>query len=81
MSYKYYYYNLKYSGRLYTKKYYVSDYKERARVYNEIKEKTNLLTFPLQPITNKTNKNMYYDMSKHMEIYYAITNTLSPRVL
>lgn len=80
MSYKYYYYNLKYSGRLYTKKYYVSDYKERARVYNEIKEKTNLLTFPLQPITNKTNKNMYYEMSKHMEIYYAITNKLSPRV-
>ena len=79
INYKFYYYNLRYSGKIYNKKYYIQDYKERIAVYDRIKNETNVGTFPLQPMTAKFNKNTYFELSKYMEIFESITGKLQPR--
>lgn len=78
-NFKYYYYTLKYSGKLYNKKYNVQNYKERAAIYDKISKATTIMPFPLQPIRSVTNRNTYFELCKYMEIYHGITQKLPPR--
>lgn len=78
-SYRYYFYNLTYSGTMKNRRFYMRDTKEKKEISEMIKKNT-----PLIPVQNSTlesfNRNCYFEMSKYLQIYHAITDNAAPTV-
>ena len=79
-SYEYYYYNLTYSGTIYHKRYLCRDVEERKKVYESVRQRTNVRPFPMKPISGEFHRNMYYELYRYLEIFWSITNKLQPKV-
>jgi len=77
--YYYYYYNLIYVGKIYNKRYRLRDTERRKEIYEKIEKRTNIHPYMLvNHIRENENKNMYYDLCQHINIYNSITNSLNP---
>lgn len=76
--YKFYYYNILYFGKIYNKKFRYNMKEERKSIYKKIEDETTII--PKIKITNigKDNKNMYYDLSKYIEIFTSICHKVQP---
>lgn len=70
-----YYYNLYYQGKLWNKRYRIKDIEERKSIYKKVKEETGLL--PLPKFTQTVKRNMFFEMSKYIEIFESICSKLS----
>lgn len=79
-AFKFYYYNLTYSGRLYNKRYLCKDVNERKEAYNLVKRATSVTPFPLRPISGEFHKNTYYELSRYLEIFNTITGRIQPKI-
>lgn len=79
-AFKYYYYNLTYSGRLYNKRYLCKDVNERKEAYAMVKSATNITPFPMRPMSGEFHKNTYYELSRYLEIFHSITNRIQPKI-
>jgi len=80
-NYKYYYYPLRYRGKLYHKVYNINLLNKKREFKNEIENKTSIHPYPYQDINmNDMNRNTFFDFSKYFEIYKTFTKKLLPRV-
>ena len=79
-TYKYYYYNLTYSGKIYSKRYLCKDTNERKAAYDIVKSQTSVMPFPLRPISGDFHKNTYYELSRYLEIFHSIADRLQPKI-
>ena len=70
--YFYYYFQPIYRGRLYNKIYRIRMIKERKDLYKTIEQKTKLRGYKKIVINNTDNRNIYYDMSKFLEIFNTL---------
>lgn len=76
--YYYYYFNVLYQGKIYNKKFLYRLKKERGGIYEKIEKESGLSTkIKLAPV-GKDNKNMYYELSKYLEIFTSICHKLQP---
>ena len=75
--YKFYYYNMLYSGKLYNKRYRFYDLEERKEYYKEIKDTTDI-TPRLKIANNQDNRNLFYDLFRYLEIFQSICSKLHP---
>jgi len=78
INYPLYYFNMLYQGKIYTKKFRYRLSKERKELYEEIKDKTNLI--PKIKLSNSLadNKNLYYDLYKYIEIFRSLAFKVIP---
>ena len=76
--YFYYYFQPIYRGRLYNKIYRIRMIKERKDLYKTIEQKTKLRGYKKIVINNTDNRNIYYDMSKFLEIFNTLCEKLVP---
>lgn len=79
---RYYYYYIQpiYRGRLYNKIYRIRWVNERKELYKKIEKKTYTHPYNKLTINNaKDNRNMYYDLSKFIEIFNSICEKFIPR--
>ena len=74
--YHYYYYKTIYSGRLYNKMYRIRDIEMRKNVMKYVDEKTNLIPAPLTLPLDRNQYSLFYDMSRHMTIFWKYTETM-----
>ena len=79
-AYKYYYYNLTYSGKIYNKRYLCKDTNERNEAYRIVKNQTKVMPFPLRPMSGEFHKNTYYELSRYLQIFHSITDRLQPKI-
>ena len=77
--YYWYYYNPRYIGTLYNKKYRFRDLDERKRIYDTVKaEVPHVRSYIKLTIDEKENRNLYYDLSKYIDIFFSICHKLPP---
>ncbi len=77
--YFFYFYNMIYRGKLYNKVYRFRLYNERKALYKQINTKVkHIKPFLKLAITPKDSRNMYYDLSKYIEIFNSICTKLIP---
>ena len=76
--YYYYYYNPIYYGKLYNKRYRIREVTERKELYKKIRRDTNSTIHPYigLNIDGKDLRNIFYDMSKYIQIYESICSKL-----
>lgn len=74
----FYYYNLIYRGKLYNKKYMIRDLDERRELYRKIKKTTTVHPYIQTVIDENETRNMYFDLSKYIEIFFSICNSRPP---
>lgn len=72
--YRWYFYNLNYTGRVGPKRYIHKDMKERANIYKKIKDNTTIIPYITSPIirTNE-DRNTYYDLHRYQNIFESNT--------
>ena len=76
--YRLYYYDRLYMSRIYTKHVHLNLTKEREALYKKVKSSLGLT--PIMRLeSSHDNRNMFYDLSKHMEIFRDICYKLQPR--
>lgn len=77
--YKYFYYNLNYRGKIAGKPYRVRELQNRKNIKKEIINKTKQLPYPLANISQGEDiKNVYYDLSKYIEIFFSVIPRMAP---
>ena len=77
--YFFYFYNMIYRGKLYNKAYRFRLYNERKALYKQINTQVkHIKPFLKLAITPKDSRNMYYDLSKYIEIFNSICTKLFP---
>ena len=73
--YKYYFYNVRYYGKIVGRSYRLNDYATRKTVKEDIQKSTGLMLYPgLNLGSNGNNVNVYFDLSKYLDIF----NTMAP---
>ena len=78
INYPLYYFNMLYQGKIHTKKFRYRLSKERKELYQEIKDKTNLIPKLKLSESVSDNKNIYYDLYKYMEIFTSLAFKVIP---
>lgn len=76
--YYFYFYNMIYRGRLFNKTYRIKNNDIRKSLYTKLKKETNIHPYLKMNIQPEENRNMYFDLSKYLEIFNNITKKLSP---
>lgn len=69
--YKRYFYNLIYSGKLRSKRYYFKDVEKRKEIYGKVKKVSGIIPMPLLSLSGQ-NQNTFFEMSRYVEIYHSI---------
>ena len=77
-NYYFYYYNPIYQGKLYTKRYRIREIEERKDIYDRIEKETKLHPYLQLNVKANENRNMYFDLSRYLEIFYSICDRLPP---
>lgn len=77
--YFYYFYNPIYKGKLYNKVYRINDTPFRKKLYKKIQKETRVKPYIKLTIDPKESKNMYFDLSKYIEIFNSICENLVPK--
>ena len=77
--YKTYFFNSQYIGKIYNKKFRCLMRTERKDIYKKITDETGLSCIRDLSIANSTKKNMYFDMSKYIEILTSMCFKLNPK--
>jgi len=74
-NYKYYFYNLLYSGKLGTQRYHYRNVDERKAIYTKIKDSTGLI--PRMPVSLENfDRNCIFELSKFISIYHEKTDKM-----
>jgi hypothetical protein len=78
--YFYYYYNPMYSGKLYGKTFRIRELDLRKELYKKVLSKSQNKIHPYikLAIDGKDDRNLYYDLSKHMNIFLTLCEKISP---
>ena len=76
--YYYYYYNPKYKGKIFNKIYNIKDLDARKEMYNKIKLETKIHPYVKLVIEPNETRNMYFEMSKYIEVFNSITHNVPP---
>ena len=77
--YYYYYYSPVYIGTLYNKKYRFRLRDERKKYYDALKTKfPDIHPYVKLQVAETENRNMFYDLSKYIDIFYSICDKLPP---
>lgn len=76
--YYFYYYNPIYQGVLYNKRYRYRNLEERKAIYERIEKETELHPYRNLNINQRENRNMYFDLSKYLSIFFSICGKLQP---
>ena len=76
--YYYYYYNPKYKGKIFNKIYNIKDLDARKEMYNKIKLETKIHPYVKLVIEANETRNMYFEMSKYIEVFNSITHNVPP---
>jgi hypothetical protein len=76
--YYYYYYNPVYIGKLYNKPYRFREVNQRKELYKKVRLNTNSVIHPYTKmnIDGKDLRNLFYDMSRYIQIYNTICSKL-----
>lgn len=75
--YFYYFYNQFYVGTLYNRNYKIHDKKKREEIYDRIEAELKITPYKKLVIDGRDTRNMYFDLSKYLEIFYSICDNLS----
>lgn len=77
--YFYYFYTPIYKGKLQTKTYRYNLTEERKGIYKRIQEKTRLHPYTKISISGSDNRNLYFDLSKYIEIFFEKCGKYAPK--
>ena len=79
--YHYYFYNLRYRGKINNKVYNINHIPEKKEIKNEVESKTNLIMFPfISPSMGNDNRSLFFDLSEYLHIFFSLTdNIVAPR--
>ena len=76
--YFYYYFTYRYMGVIKGKKYNIRSFEERKANYERIEEETRLIHYPMNNFIRKDIRNAYFDLYKYMQIFFTMTERLTP---
>ena len=75
--YRYYYYNLRYLGKINSIRYNINYTPKKRDIRNEITKKTGLIFYPQSaPGTTNDNHSIFFDLSEYMKIFFSITDKI-----
>lgn len=77
-NYYFYYYTPIYQGKLYTKRYRIREIEERKAIYDRIEKETKLHPYLQLNVKPNENRNMYFELSRYLNIFYSICDNLPP---
>lgn len=76
--YRYYYFNLRYIGKINGKTYRLIYQSDKKKIRKEVQDKTGVSMFPLDnPGMNTDNHNIYLDLSEYLKIFMSLTQRLT----
>lgn len=74
-NYRYYFYNLRYRGKVNNKTYNINHIPERREIRIEVENKTNMKMFPLMsPSMGNDNHGLFFDLSEYLKIFFSLTD-------
>ena len=81
-SYNYYFYNMKYSGKLGAKPFRINDREVREKIYEKISKETKLTPARFIDLKPLNHRNCFVDLSRYSSIFNSLTSNLPilPRV-
>lgn len=81
-AYKYYFYNMKYSGKLNSKMFRINDRSVREKVYEKIQSQTDLTGIKMLDLKQINGRNCFFEMSRYLEIFNTLSQNfpIIPRV-
>lgn len=72
--YKFYFYNLRYRGKINGKVYNINHIPEKRKIREEVADNTDLQMFPLLSLDMSNDKrNCFFDMSEYLHIFFSLT--------
>ena len=77
-NYYFYYYTPIYQGKLYTKRYRIREIEERKAIYDRVEKETKLHPYLQLNVKPNENRNMYFELSRYLNIFYSICDNLPP---
>lgn len=80
-NYRYYFFNLKYTGKINGKPYRLNYQKDKKKIKSEVENKTKSMMFPLaSPSMGNDNHNIFFDLSEYLRIFMSLTQrVVAPR--
>lgn len=79
-NYRYYYYTLRYRGKINNRVYNINYIPEKRNIKNEVLEKTNLQLYPLLNFdASNDNRNTFFDLSEYIQIFFSLTEKVVPQ--
>lgn len=79
-AYKYYFYTMKYNGKIQSKVFHINDKKTRDSVYDRIQKETDLLPIRYADLKNSNGRNCYFELSRYLEIFRNLSLNLPTKV-
>lgn len=76
--YHFYYYQPMYRGKLYNRTYKIREIDERKVLYKTVARNTKVKPYIKLNVETKENRNMFYDISRHLSIFFSICGKLPP---
>lgn len=72
--YKFYFFNMRYRGKINGKVYNINHIPEKKEIKKEVIDKTDLQMFPLLSLNmSNDNRNCFFDMSEYLHIFFSLT--------
>ena len=73
--YRYYFYNLRYRGKVNNKTYNINYIPEKKSIKDEVESKTKLMMYPfLSPSMGNDNQGLFFDLSGYLHIFFSLTD-------
>ena len=73
--YRYYFYNLRYRGKVNNKTYNINYIPEKKLIKDEVESKTKLMMYPfLSPSMGNDNHGLFFDLSGYLHIFFSLTD-------
>lgn len=79
--YHFYYYQPLYKGKLYNRTYKIREVEDRKALYKKLERDKTIKVRPYIKLAVEPteNRSMFYDLSKHLSIFFSICNKLTPK--
>lgn len=75
-AYKYYFYNMKYSGKIQSKIFRINDREVRDKVYEKINNQTDLTPARFLDLKQLNHRSCFFEMSRYLEIFNSLSQNL-----
>lgn len=75
-SFKHYFYNLKYSGKIGSKSFRINDREIREKVYEKINNQTGVTPARFLNLKPINGRNCFFEMSRYLEIFNSLSNSI-----